>query len=358
MHLLSRLVTCRGIGPANTSSSTDALAQQGQTCGRRVAVKKFTERADFIREITALRAAREANQTHLIRFLSTCEKSNTYYILLPWAEGSTLHNFWVNNGPKTMVRNRTLVRKSIDQLLQLSAALQFLHSMKFRHGDLKPDNILHFTDPSGQDDNFVIADLGISSHHHLATGHWSRTPTNMKSTTLAYEAPEVVTARHLPRSRKYDVWSMGCIILEYIVWLLWDTEAVDAFADAREYPAFAFYLAQSGGDGAKTAIVRPEVVTAIDGLRADPRGAAGTALCDLFDLVERGLLVVDVDQRWDAEQLHAALDEIARKASATGGGASDAYVLPPDATAPVIRPAIFRRSGPQSGAGARGTAQP
>ncbi|KAL8318705.1 hypothetical protein RB597_005806 [Gaeumannomyces tritici] len=332
--------------PLQDGGDTDT---EEQNSGRRVAVKKFTKWDDFEREINALRAVREANHPNLIRFLSSYEKSNKYYILLPWAEGGTLQNYWMVNEPKTAVRDRAFIRKSINQLLQLSAALQFLHFIKFRHGDLKPDNIFHFMDPSRQFDNFVIAGLGIPSHHQNPTNHFDRKAISIKATTLAYEAPEVWTDSEKPRSRKYDVWSMGCIILEHIIWLLWDADALDAFTDFRQHPVFAFYLPQGSSNSPKTAIVRPEVANAVKAVRDDPRGAAGTALRDLVDLVERGLLVADVKQRWDAEQLHSALSEIARKASAKGTG--DAYVLPLKAVAPV-RPHIF------CGAGGRKTTQP
>jgi serine/threonine protein kinase len=289
----------------------------------------------------------------LIRYLSTWEKSNAYYILLPWANGSTLGSFWANNGPEISPRNQELIRKSLYQLLQLTDALRFLHSLNFRHGDLKPDNILHFTNRSGQIDNFVIADLGISKHHPLATG--LRTKATMtKSTTATYEAPEVFTdaASGRPRPRKYDVWSMGCIILEYIIWLLWDIEAVEAFTASREYPAFAFYLARRNSVGAKIAVVHPEVVEVMKVLRDDPRCATGTALRDLIDLVESNLLVTDMDQRCEAAQLHAAMSEIVRKAS-TG----DAYVLPPGARLPPMRPGIFQLKEVPGSAGSFGTRQ-
>lgn len=306
-------------------------------------MKTFTKKEDFDREMKALRATRNENHPRLIRYLSTCEKSNTYYILLPWADGSTLDKFWENNGPKTRPRNRELVRKSLDQLLQLADALRFLHSIKLRHGDLKPANILHFTDRSGQVDNFVIADLGISRHHHKATG-LRNVPTMTRSTTEAYEAPEASTdaAHGRPRSRKYDIWSMGCIILEYIIWLLWDNEALDTFNKARGYPAFAFYRAGSSIVNASAAVVDPAVLRAIKVLRADPRCARGTALRDLIDLVQQDLLVVDLDHRCEAVQLHAAVNKIVRKASATGRGMGDVYVLPPGAKAPAKRPAIFQ----------------
>ncbi len=35
-----------------------------------------------------------------------------------------------------------------------------------------------------------------------------------------YEPPEAEVGQNEPRSRRYDVWSMGCIYLEFAIWLL------------------------------------------------------------------------------------------------------------------------------------------
>jgi len=333
------------------------IARQWETSGRRVAVKKFSKKDEFEQELNALQATRKENHPRLIRFLSSCEKANTYYILLPWADGSTLNRFWENNCPKTRPRNRELIRKSLNQLVHLSDALRVFHALNFRHGDLKPDNILHFTNRSGQIDSFVIADLGISRHHHRVTGLRNEA-TLTRATTATYEAPEVFTdaASGKPRPRRYDVWSLGCIILEYVVWLLWDISAVDAMTSAREHPAFAFYLTRRDF-GVRTAIVHPEVTRAMETLREDRRCGKGTALYDLLDLVENHLLVVGLDRRCEAAQAYAAVLAIARKAGAAEPRTpemGDAYVLPRGAPPPAPRPEIFQLKAPH---GARGTPQ-
>ncbi len=52
---------------------------------------------------------------------------------------------------------------SLEQMLGLSRGLEDLHDLNCRHGDLKPDNILHFI-KDGRD-ILVIADLGVSKFH-------------------------------------------------------------------------------------------------------------------------------------------------------------------------------------------------
>lgn len=323
------------------SSYTDASAQQLQKCGKRVAVKKLAGPIAFDQEIKALRVTRQKNHASLIRFLSSWEKSDHYYILLPFAKGGTLRDFCASNGPMVIPRDHEFIRQSLVQLLQLIDGIRIIHKENLRHGDLKPENIFHFTDHPGQLGSFVIADLGISRQHQIETGlRHSKTTTN--SSTPVYQAPEVEidALRDKPLRRRYDVWSMGCIVLEYIIWLLWDNEAIKAFGDARG--KFPFYSTAKDEADNQIAVDHAKVAEVIGVLRDDPRCGEGTALRDLIDHVQRGMLVVDRDKRYDAEQLHDAVSQIVRKASGSGKGEGDAYVLPPEAKVPPVRPEIFQ----------------
>jgi len=307
----------------------------------------------------ALRATRDRGHPRLIRYLCTFEKSNAYYILLPWANGSTLNSFWEIFGPETLPRSRDLIRESLDQLLQLTDALNCLHDLNFRHGDLKPDNILHFTDASGKLDNFVIADLGIARFHRLNI-NLRKAATLTKSTTATYEAPEVRgPASRVPLPRRYDVWSMGCIMLEDTIWLLWDSEAINAFAEHREYPAFAFFDVQREPDktGEKPSVVHSAVLTCMEELRADPRCRRNTALRDLIDLIENHMLVVNTERRCDAKYLHDEVAKIVAKALGPGQGMGDEYVLPSGAHAPATRQSIFQSKLARVGTGQSGPRQ-
>ena len=132
----------------------------------------------------------------------------------------------------------SLLKDATRQILGLATALSAAHNLNnteasYCHGDFKPENILVFTSEDGSLGTFKIGDWGEAKYHK------GRTEMRfMKKTarygTLRYEAPEVVTGlksklKDQPekrRSRLYDVWSMGCIMLECIVWLLYGLDGI------------------------------------------------------------------------------------------------------------------------------------
>ena len=50
--------------------------------------------------------------------------------------------------------------------------------------------------------------------------------------TLAYAPSEGLTS-HL--SRVYDIWSMGCILLEVVVYILYDKDLVKTLNDVQNF---------------------------------------------------------------------------------------------------------------------------
>ena len=106
---------------------------------------------------------------------------------------------------------RAFVLRSVCELI---SGLAFLHrnidGRITSHHDLKPRNILLF------EDGWKLSDLGstqlVSSDEGSAT---------LPSGTFAYEPPECwdgseQQGRH-PQGRSFDIWSMGCIIIELAV---------------------------------------------------------------------------------------------------------------------------------------------
>jgi serine/threonine protein kinase len=85
----------------------------------------------------------------------------------------------------------------------LSSALQYIHSIKVRHRDIKPHNILV------KSDRVYLTDFGIA----LDWQHLTRSTTTADSgKTWIYAAPEV--ARYEKRNTAADVWSLGCVFFE------------------------------------------------------------------------------------------------------------------------------------------------
>jgi serine/threonine protein kinase len=97
------------------------------------------------------------------------------------------------------------------------------------HHDLKPENILYFWDTDPPHGTFRISDWGSGRVNTYRSGRTVFTPS--PNGTLTYEPPEVLYEGKT--SRPYDVWSLGCVFLELLVWALWDFQAVKAFGNER-----------------------------------------------------------------------------------------------------------------------------
>ncbi|KAF2677147.1 HET-domain-containing protein [Lentithecium fluviatile CBS 122367] len=97
-----------------------------------------------------------------------------------------------------------------------------------RHGDLKPENILRF---SGQIQGLgvlKIADMSLAKRHSFAT-QMESSKMGTRFDAVRYEAPEAVTNAHGARSRLCDIWSMGCITLEFVIWILYGNDELINF---------------------------------------------------------------------------------------------------------------------------------
>lgn len=219
-------------------------------------------------------------------------------------------------------------------MLALASALKALHNVNCRHGDLKPDNILNFKNDDGED-ILLLADLGVSRFHTVETD-LRPNPTQTQATTPSYEGPEVYEyeRKGLPRRRTYDIWSMGCIFLEFAIWLLYDCEAILSFRHSRDPPYQYFYKETGTGRADR----HSKVSEAMNTLRKDPRCEGNTAVGDLLDLIDEHLLLVKVESRYSAEELHARIQQIVQDAEENGH-----YLLRVIDPQP-MRPTIFQRS--------------
>ncbi|KAI0401502.1 kinase-like protein [Xylaria palmicola] len=266
----------------------------------RIAVKQYDGKEDFERERDNLKKIQGLNHRHLIRHIATVEQGEQYYAVLYWADGGNFTNFLKQN---TKNRCPELLLWCFEQMSGLTDALVKLHETNYRHGDLKPENILHFIDsddpdlPHGKYGMLVIADVGVSRIHHQATTQ-RRKGTETNATTQCYEAPEAEIDQDKPRSRRYDMWSVGCIFMEFAIWLLYGQEPIDAFRKRRgeDNPKAAYYKCSGG----KTEI-HPAVLAGLDALRADARCAKNSGLADLVSLIADDLLVINPKGSAEAE---------------------------------------------------------
>ncbi|KAG8671024.1 hypothetical protein FPOAC1_004261 [Fusarium poae] len=169
-----------------------------------------------------------------------------------------------------------------------------------RHGDLKPENILWFPDLDDPIGILKISDLGQAQIH--STISKTRRESNGIH-TLTYRPPESDIEPYLIR-QSGDIWSLGCIILEFITWALGSWELVAYFKAKRvsddQYSPIksdTFYeLKQVPGMNHSGAQIKPAVTQHIQHLRSHPKCTA--YFSDVLDLVERGMLIIEPSENY------------------------------------------------------------
>lgn len=142
------------------------------------------------------------------------------------------------------------------------------------HGDIKPENILVFYDSPGEMPRWVISDFGLCEFHSRESR--SQMQVRIAGHSPTYRAPEADI--DTVRSTCYDVWCLGCVFLQNIIWILKGWEGVESFSEERsmthkfpypdeEYefppiPEDVFFETFTGAVGGKLmARVKPSVIT-------------------------------------------------------------------------------------------------
>lgn len=262
----------------------------------------------FKKETLTLETMRKLKHAHLIEAISVYTRGSKRCFVFPWAPGGNLRDLW-NRG--TGSTHRQVRQWAWDQIRGLTDGLKRLHAAKTRHGDLKPENILNFGGGGNVElGPLVIADVGIAKFHAVETRQRQVQGfvTTNKNGTLRYEPPEIEIEINKPKiiSRKYDSWSLGCILLEFIIWLLRGSDGQARFNEERTArPNLDRFWDQ---DRNQNPILHPVVEKWIKELSGDL--AAAPALRDLMNLVASHLLVASVDSRAHVHQFYESLQDI------------------------------------------------
>ncbi|CZR67922.1 uncharacterized protein PAC_17821 [Phialocephala subalpina] len=311
-----------------------------------VAVKQLfsDDEKEFQKERTILTAMSMKNHPHLIKLLATYKYDGKYHLMFPFANAN-LRKYWDDRPSPAF--DRETVFWSLQQMTGIADGLLRIHNFAVthplsisgpgnvrvqkdaklsvqkgeewfgRHGDIKPENVLWF-DQNHETDNpmgiLQIADFGLGRFH----GRDSRSHVNPDTvfSSPTYEPPECKL--RLPVSRAYDMWSLGCLYLEFITWMLRGSAEIDGFANYRGREATAtgidddnFFTIVTDAEGQK-ATVREQVVAWTNELHRHEK--CSPLIHDLLDLTMKGLLVVESRSRLSARWLHQELKELLQKA--------------------------------------------
>jgi hypothetical protein len=188
-----------------------------------------------------------------------------------------------------------------------------------------------------------ISVMDLEQHLTIASYRGLLTPpsTTALYSTISYEPPEAfnqewagegmtslgdlfhpyISRRHLFTSR-YDLWSMGCVILELLVWMLYGYDELTRFHEKIRGPmgeARPFFVIEQD-NGKPVAKLCSIVTDYMDHISKDPECAEGTGLGDLFRLTQKYFLVVSLASRSTVDSCSNMLDHIVEM-----GGKNERY---------------------------------
>jgi hypothetical protein len=148
-------------------------------------------RRNLRQEIEILRGLRHEN---IIQMLDTFETKSEFCVVTEFAQGEL---FEILEDDKSLPED---VVQSVSK--QLIRALNYLHSNRILHRDMKPQNIL-----VASNGNVKLCDFGFAR----AMSNQTLVLTSIKGTPL-YMAPELVQEQ--PYNHTVDLWSLGVILYE------------------------------------------------------------------------------------------------------------------------------------------------
>jgi serine/threonine protein kinase len=275
----------------------------------------------WAKEVSALSKMNTLNMEHIVRFLTAFTRGNSngrsegleHFVVFEWAEGGNLKNLW-GHFPR-QDRSAVFIKWIMKQLYGLSQALKAAHYLfdddgvyrdaSYRHGDLKPENILWFPWEGSDWGTLKICDWGEAKIHREVTGLRHHTTTQFG--TRRYEPPEAVVgeselseAAKDARSRLYDIWSMGCVMMECTIWLVYGMDELRRFnkSNLGDHNMSDFFY-ESHREGNKVRkVVHGAVNRWLKHMKNDPFCRPGqTAIGDALEIISKGLLVVQLPTR-------------------------------------------------------------
>lgn len=220
--------------------------------GQFFALKKLSSKNSkcYRDELAALEKSsiQTGREKHLIRLLLTYTHGSKNYFLFEWAD-MNLNEFWKQTTPNPRPEG---IKWVACQCLGISKAIRRIHGLSTmqkhrhqtlsgdssdderdsgRHGDIKPENILWFSKYGEESNILVVSDLGLTRYHSRNSVSHVRN-SQIDGFSWTYRAPEFELGRET--SQKYDVWSLGCVFLEFLVWQFGGNRERNKFELERE----------------------------------------------------------------------------------------------------------------------------
>ncbi|KAI3325793.1 hypothetical protein HD806DRAFT_491241 [Xylariaceae sp. AK1471] len=274
--------------------------------------EKDFRRQNYEREITSLQDLQRLKNEHLISPFVAYERDGSLHTLVPWASGGNLSDFWSRrhnlvDGPRPPAP--TVVLWALEQMRGLADAISTLHHNQMAQGGLSPYSILVVDDHKSLN-LWTLKINGVNVPRFQAAHARGHTATTSRMGALRYAAPELSRVDGAPQSSLIDIWSIGCIYLEFLIWIL------DGNIGLREFRGSGNntqYWDFRDGELWIHKVVEIWIDSATKRLEHHDQ-EIGSALWDLLFLIRQGLLVTMPANRANATGLMNRITEIHQKA--------------------------------------------
>ncbi|XP_062519849.1 cyclin-dependent kinase 6-like [Corticium candelabrum] len=194
------------LGEVGTGAYGTVYEARNRTSGLHVALKRVPLLSGeegvpvtTVREVTLLRQLGNGSHPNIVRLFDVILLKDGHECNLGLVFEYLQQD--LENRMKQGDLTPSFIKNTVRQLLN---GLDFLHSHRVVHRDLKPQNIL-----VARDDCIKVADFGLARLYH--SGNMTLTT---KVVTLWYRSPEVLLVGSYDFS--VDIWSLGCIWAEML----------------------------------------------------------------------------------------------------------------------------------------------